>query len=271
MYKIILILITIIISIKCTNRQEGRFSEIKCIPTDSPKYDYRGTIKGELTPKMDSILRIEKRRDIFKPCRELTYLATFLNSDNKLITESKIRLIASGKRWEYQTEKQDEVIFQYEFTEEDIQNCKKYQLNKLLNRQWVSSTKVGIIENVEQIWMHPFRANQYNFTEVTPFPQVELPLRIGKTWTEKIYPKEGYGEWSNKTVVSDFKVVSKESIKLDYGELKDCWKISAKSVFELGESYLEYWFNEELGFVKFDYINYGNQKLKIELQSVKNK
>ena len=265
-------LIVLLILFGCTSEWRGQFIKIECTPSDAPKYDYRATSKEILTPELDSLLRIVKRRDVFKPCRELTYLATFVNNDGELITKSRIRFIPSGKRWAYQPEKQDEIIVQYEFTKADFERNKKYQLNESLpTDQWTSVVKTGIIENVEEIWMHPFRDNQYNFTEVAPFPQVQLPMEIGKAWKEQISPKGGYGDWSNKTIISDFQVVLKESIIVPYGKINDCWKISARSIFDLGESHLEYWFNEKLGFVKFIYVNYGKQKLTIELQLVENK
>jgi len=147
-------------------------------------------------------------------------------------------------------------------------------LNKTLNTglvEWTSLSIVGIIENVEKIWMHPFRRNQYNFTEVAPFPQVEFPLKIGKKWSDNsIRPGKSYGDWSNKQISSTFEVKAKENIVTKFGKINDCWRIFAESEFDFGKSTLEYWFNEELGFVKFNYTNYGNQTLEIELIKVEN-
>ncbi|MCB0629780.1 MAG: hypothetical protein R2824_12600 [Saprospiraceae bacterium] len=48
----------------------------------------------------------------------------------------------------------------------------------------------------------------------------------------------------------------------------NCWKIAAKTSFDLGESTLDLWFSETLGFVRMNYRNYAGQYLEIELAEV---
>jgi hypothetical protein len=248
-------------------------TKYECSQESMPKYDYRATIKGEMTPQIDSVLRIEKRRDVFKPCRKHIYKARFFSKANKLISDELISIMATGKRWEYQPEKQDEIEIVYNFDKDRVDTINSFQLNKnRITDFWRSNEITGIIENVENIWMHPIRSNQYNFTQVAPFPQIEFPLKVGKKWTDKnISMKEGFGDWSNMRVKSEFEVLSKESIEIQYGIIENCWKINSISNFDLGRSSLTYWFHEKLGFVKLNYINYGNQKLNIELTKIEEK
>ena len=245
----------------------------KCNPEPMPAYDYRASVQGEMTPELEAKLRIKKKRDVFKPCRSLTYKAQFLSEKGDVISNAKIKMTPSGKRWELQKEKQDETIVEYEFNPSDIERINQFQLNKkLIQTNWQKEVKEGIIENVEQVWMHPFRSNQYNFTEVAPFPQVELPLKEGKKWTDNhIHLKEGWGDWSNMKVKSSFEVIALSGLKTPYGIVPDCWRIQSTSTFDLGESTLDFWFNESIGFVKFVYTNYGGQKLIIELAGVQEK
>jgi len=265
-----LILFLIIINLGCFNIEEKtfHFKSIECNPDEMPKYDYRGKVKAEMTPQLDSMLRIEKRRVVFKPCREMIYKAEFKSETDELISSSRIKMMASGKRWEYQPEMQEEILIQYEFTQKDFKLNQEHQLNKgMLSDKWTGETREGVIENVEEIWMHPFRSNQFNFTEVAPFPKIKLPLKIGKSWTGRLRI-QGWGDWANTRIYSEYEVVDNEKIETEFGQIENCWKIKSKSTFKLGESTFDYWFNEELGFVKMNYKNYGNQILQIELVEI---
>ncbi len=224
-----------------------------------------------MTPEIDSILRIEKKRDVFKPCRTLSYNAKFYSNVGNIITNETISVSSTGKRWEHQPEKQDEIAINYFFNKDSIKIINQHQLNKTsVNPNWRSQELTGVIENVEKIWTHPFRSNQYNFTQVAPFPQVELPLSIGKIWTDKnISLKDGFGYWANMKVISTFEVLDKSKITTLYGKFPNSWKIKAVSKFPLGESELTYWFNPEYGFAKMNYINYGGQRLDIEVTGIK--
>ena len=251
----------------CTNNKGDDF---RCAPEPMPKYEYRASISGEMTPQMDSILRIEKRREVFKPCRIYAFDAAFYSASNKLISKERILLMATGKRWEHNPEKQDEILVKYEFDKESIDSINLYQLNKsAVSDEWWQTVSTGIRENVEEIWMHPFRSNQYNFTEVAPFPQIKFPLSVGKKWNDNtITLQEGWGDWSHMKVKSTFEILSKETVQTNYGELENCWKVKAVSNFDLGQSEVTFWFHERFGFVKLNYVNYGGQKLNIELTQI---
>ena len=175
-------------------------------------------------------------------------------------------MMANGERWQYQPDKQDEIVVQYEFSQSDFDENLKHQLNRgLVKPNWLGQVSEGVIENVEEVWMHPFRMNQYNFTEVAPFPHIRYPLEIGRMWTDGIEIQKGWGDWENSSIQSEYEVKNKTTIRTEYGRIDDCWEIHSKSIFKLGETTFHYWFNEELGFVKMDYTNYGNQTLQIEL------
>ena len=268
--QIIINLIICLCAISCGN-QKNETKLISCGDEPMPKYDYRATVQGEMTPEIDSILRIEKKRDVFKPCRTITYRAKFYNEKGGIISNETIEVTPTGSRWEYQPEKQDEITINYYFNPDSVKYVNSFQLNKSsLERKWQNQEITGIIENVEKIWTHPFRSNQYNFTQVAPFPQIELPIEIGKKWSDnKISLREGFGDWSNIKVKSEFEVIEKNHIQTEYGEFENSWKIRAISIFPLGQSELVYWYNADFGFVKLEYINYGNQRLDIEIIEVR--
>ncbi len=116
--------------------------------------------------------------------------------------------------------------------------------------------------------MHPFRSNQFNFTEISPFPEIKYPLEIGKKLTDELRITDGWGDWSHTSGHSEYQVVSIETVNTNYGSIDDCWHIKSKSRFPFGESILDFWFNDSLGFVKKEYVNYGEQTLSIELEKV---
>lgn len=270
----ILLLIILLINLGCSQVKENsfQFRPIKCNPDEMPKFDGNKVtfLDDQGNPLKDTIIgEIEKRRRVFKPCREIIYKSEFKTKKGELISKGRIKMMAKGKRWQYQPDKQDEILIQYEFSQKDFDSNKIHQLNKgLIADKWVGEVTEGVIENVEKVWMHPFRFNQYNFTEVAPFPEIKFPLRIGKTWTGNLQIQEGWGDWENTSVYSEYQVVNKETIITSYGKIKNCWKIKSKAKFKLGESTFDYWFQEELGFVKMSYKNYGNQTLQIVLVDV---
>lgn len=258
-----------ILSINCKNNTSESASA-ECTQDKMPKYDYRATVEGQMTPQLDSLLRIEKRRDIFKPCRALIYDVEFTTETGELISKEEVSVTASGNRWVHHPTLQDEIVIEYKYSDASVAHINKYQLNKTaISTNWIKSEITGIIENVEKIWMHPFRSNQYFFTQVAPFPQIELPPTIGKVWTDyNISLSENFGDWSNMKVSTSFEVLALETTDTQYKTITNCWKIRGISEFPLGKSELVYWFNDTLGFVKLEYKNYGNQMLNIELKNV---
>lgn len=275
MKTLYLALIITLLICSCSETQKSEFTSIECTPEEMPKFDGNKVtfLDNNGKPIKDSIIGgIEKRRTVFKPCRELIYRAKFKSEKNELISSSRIKMMATGKRWEFQPEKQDEIIVQYEFTNGDFNKNKKIQLNKgFLDKDWMKEGVEGVIENVEEVWMHPFRFNQFNFTEVAPFPEVKFPLEIGKAWTGNLQIQEGWGDWENSNGYFEYKITGKESINTNFGVIENCWKVESKSTYEFGQSKFDYWFSEELGFVKMNYVNYGNQTLEIELEEIKEK
>lgn len=262
----------ILLLVGCKSKREIQFTEVECSKEEMPEYDGKKVSfldENGIAFKDTIIEKIAKLRTIFKPCRDYIYRADFYDNEKNLITSTRIKMTATGKRWEFQPELQDELVIQYEYSKEDKKKAAKYQLNKKLpDYRWVNETKTGIIENVEKIWMHPFRSNQFLFTEVAPFPEVKYPINVGKSWTRQLGIREGWGDWKNTSGNFTYEITSKESIEIKYGIIDDCWKVESKSNYPFGKSIFDYWFNEKLGFVKMNYWNYGGQYLKIELEKV---
>ncbi|RNI29621.1 hypothetical protein EFA69_08670 [Rufibacter immobilis] len=178
--------------------------------------------------------------------------------------------MATGRAWPAQPEVQDEVAQQFEVRDEELVELRKHFVNRKLAALDVITTQetTGVIENSEEVWMHPFRSNQFDFTEVAGFPEVQLPLEIGKTWTSYIHPGKGWGDWENTTVTSVYRVKKQEKLKTAFREFENCWKIACVSTAPFGDSKHDFWFDAHYGFVRMEYTNYQGQTLTFDLEEV---
>ncbi|MDJ1479135.1 hypothetical protein QNI16_01490 [Cytophagaceae bacterium YF14B1] len=159
----------------------------KCNPAEpTAKYDY---IKVSLlddngNPVKDTIVgQILRLKNAFKPCREAMYKATYKTAENILISQRLISLLPTGKSWEYGSDRQTEIVITYHSAQFQQKNIQRFYPNRAFAKQMMVTTgeTTGISENEQEVWMHPFRANEYHFTEVAPFPDVKLPLEKGKS------------------------------------------------------------------------------------------
>lgn len=205
-------------------------------------------------------------RHIFKPCREFIYSAKYWDPEYNQISNELIRVVVTGKAWDYQPESQDEISIQYAYDTTKVDFYQEYSLNPEI-AHWTTSTTTGIIENTNQVWMHPFRDNQYLFTEVAPFPSVNLPLEEGKTWSNAISIYEGWGVWADSQLENSYEVVAYELVELEMGNL-DAWHIYGIGIATFGTSTHNFWFHPDYGFVKMIVKNYAGQILKFELVEV---
>jgi hypothetical protein len=99
---------------------------------------------------------------------------------------------------------------------------------------------------------------------LAPFPIVGFPCEINKRFSNILYIGEGWGNWSNIKLKNTYQFTGKESRRA--GNLNyDCWIIQSESDSELGKSYLTTAFNENIGFMEFNYYFYNKTKIKIEL------
>lgn len=206
-------------------------------------------------------------RKVFKPCREFIYSAKYWDADYNLISKEQIWMMATGKAWGVQPELQDEIIIQYSYDFWKTNNIDGYSINPEF-QHWSTKTNTGIIETASKTWMHPFRSNQYSFTEVAPFPSVEFPLEKGNTWSTTLEIYEGWGVWANSTLSNSYEVVGLETISTEFGEF-EAWHVSSTTSAEFGTSTHDFWYHMELGFVKMIIKNYADQLLKFELAEVK--
>lgn len=146
-------------------------------------------------------------------------------------------------------------------------NDKQTKKGKPFYGAWNINESTGAVENAKSVWIHPFRANQYIYTEVAPFPEVEYEhLKVNDSWIGSI--NIGYG-WDNFIghSASIYTVVG----RADYRKinLNDCWEINAISRHSsLGESCLNYLFHSEYGFVEMKYEFYDRNRIEFYMVEI---
>ncbi|MEQ9402192.1 MAG: hypothetical protein RIM99_01295 [Cyclobacteriaceae bacterium] len=246
--KCLIFLVLPVMVISCSTQKEEPFQELDC------------EIKKSYVNK--------NKRHIFKPCREYTYSAKYWDKDYNLISEEKIWMMATGKEWGYEPETQDEIAIQYRFDESKRDFIQQHSINPEFEQDWRVGIVSGVVENETETWMHPFRSNQYNFTEVASFPMVRLPLETGIQWTSNLNIYEGWGRWTNTSIENTYRVIGFESVHTEYAQLP-AWHVKAIAKADFGTSVHDFWYHEDYGFVKMIIRNYAGQLLTFELMGVK--
>ena len=254
----------------------GRAQDLLKVPCTYPSPDTVAYVTAIRTTnrKTDTIeVAIRKQHNVFRPCRMLTYRALYRSRQGDLISDEKISMMATGRPWEYAPEDQSELIIEYkEQSESERKNLEPYNINKKLPIRWNPQSVTGVIERDNWVWMHPFRGNQYQFTETAPFPQVYLPLSIGGKYNGgRLKIGEGWGAWKGTTWRRRYKVTGNSTREYGSERMENCWRIEARSRnFRFGTSKLIFWYHEEYGFVEMFYTNYKKQTLHLKLERVEN-
>lgn len=237
----------ILFSIACSEQKAYEFDSVPC--------------------EANAEIKNTNLRTVFKPCREYIYRARYWSTDFELVSDEYIWMMATGKAWAYD-ESQDEIAIQYSTDTSNLNEIRKHSLNPEIDHLWREGTVTGIVEDQNSTWMHPFRQNQYTFTEVAPFPQVNFPMEPGAEWTGGLNIYEGWGIWSDSRINSTYQVIGYETIELEYGML-DAWHVKSVGTAPFGTSIHDFWYHMEYGFIKMVINNYAGQVLTFELVEVK--
>ena len=135
----------------------------------------------------------------------------------------------------------------------------KYQY-ELKDRNAPFSSSSGVIENEDNIWMHPPRDQYFSILELNPFPFIKAPYKIGNEWNWSLRIGDGWSDerWKNwnGSIQNNYtyKITERKTLHTNFGEI-DCWVIEGTAVSRIGETKLKAFFNSKYGFVKLNYIN----------------
>lgn len=134
--------------------------------------------------------------------------------------------------------------------------------------------RTGLIEDSIEFWTHPPRELLFKILEISPFPQIKKPFEIGKKWSTELQVGAQWGDkrwatWDDDiTVKSTYIIERKAVINTSFGK-KECWVVKSYAESSVGNSSLDIYFNEELGFVLLEYTNINNSRIVLELKELK--
>ena len=145
------------------------------------------------------------------------------------------------------------------------------QYNYLLENgkaPFLSST--GVIDNEDNIWMHPPRDKYFRILELNPFPYIKAPFEIGNEWNWDLEIGDGWsddrwkvweGQIENKY---HYKITDRKTLKTDLGEI-ECFVIESTAKSRIGETKLTAYFHVKYGFVQLNYTNIDGSKTNLKL------
>lgn len=211
---------------------------------------------------------------IWKPNLEFHYRALYLDADGDTITGETIVMIPTGEANPLQKKMQTLAEYRYDYSHDDSVKlaADPIHANAFTKKYgtiiWRRSIKEGIKENEDELWMHPFRINQYVLTEVAPFPTARFPLTEGRSWKTLTFIGKGWGTFRGRTI-DRFTVKGKTTRQVGIGQLAGCQLIEASSKHKkLGESQARFYFHPDYGFVEMDYHFYNGQRMIFSLEQV---
>ncbi|MFN0032889.1 MAG: hypothetical protein ACKVOR_12080, partial [Flavobacteriales bacterium] len=160
--------------------------------------------------------------------RQYVYMATYTDTADSVITQELITIHPTERLWEIDSS-QTLATFTIYFDAKDSAQLAPLPLNGV-QRGWLREYQEGVMENYQRIWMHPIRSNQYQLTEVAPFPEVRFPLQVGKHWSSSLSIYEGFGSFQG-IVKSEYKVTNQVHRRYDFGTAS-CWEIETTGIHD---------------------------------------
>jgi hypothetical protein len=240
---------------------------------------------------ISSNIAAQNNSKIFAATKVFVYDAFFIEKNGDTLTKEILKMKGNDKPWVFQSKKQTELEILYE---PDSINLEKFihpyqaERNRIAkgksnrikgkrgwdNYTWIGKSEItGKVENDSILWLHPPRGNQYKYTFLTAYPQVEFKeLKIGGSWKSNILIMKGYP--SNKefvgTVMNNFSVKEIVSDTVAGKIIDSCLRIeSIDTHSELGESKSTFIFDEKYyGFIRMEFEYYNGIKIIFRLKEV---
>ncbi len=224
------------------------------------------------------------KRNIYKRNKTYVYDAFYIKSNGDTLTKETIILQPKGRPWIFQfSQTAYKVTYnpQNDSLENWIDPVNKHQQFREQMKQsaikqgvewvdhWVVESRSGAVENKTEVWTHPFRSNQYNLTEIAPFPEVDR----NKLYKDSVWHTGfilGWDNWQG-TIDNEYKVIRQKNYQYKKTSLKNCWEIIASGKHsnpKLGVNYNHYLFHTKYGFVELNYTFYNGVKIHFKLKEI---
>jgi hypothetical protein len=197
---------------------------------------------------------------------ELTYSAYFSDLDGH-VTNEQITWRSLGVKWEID-KSQIKCEEKYSPTDSVIRqlNNPKSKRGKEKDIGVRLEVTSGFADNETQFWIHPFRSNQYVYTEIAPFPSIYYEnLKVGEKWEEKLFILFGWGKFKGK-MKNTYEVIGQTTYDCQGEVIEDCWLIEGSGEHnKLGMSKISYLFHPEFGFLYMKYKIYNGIEMEFFL------
>jgi hypothetical protein len=194
-----------------------------------------------------SYCEINCQEVIFKENEVIKYLVKY--ETERVVTIDTVRIFVTGNMWKAAPKTSKEIVILY-----DLTNIEMEYFLDIQTIGWVPTDTTGAVENENTCWFHPPRHNQFMMLELAPFPRVEFPLEVGKTYTKVLFIGEGWGDISNSKVYWRYEVKENNA---------KTWIISSEArptIYPFEINRLDIVFDETDGFTRLDYsFNNGTQ------------
>ena len=213
---------------------------------------------------------------IFNGRRTYQYRAIYVSPAGDTLSRERIRLLPSGQPWVGQPKRQKACTVQYSYRPADSLTFSARSNPQTLDTQkpylydWRKSTVTGVIEDPREIWIHPFRNNQYAYTEEAPFPQIRRAfLQPGSSWRGgRLFIMGGWGAFKG-SVQPTYTVEKLDDRQYGVRTLSGCWLIhSVGKHSRLGNSYLDFYFHPQYGFTEMHYRFFDGTRISFVLEQL---
>lgn len=238
---------------------------------------YHGTdwwkdLKNQMDERLESLIKHHQTLHFFKKGRNYVYRAIRVNSDGDTLANTKIVMKPDGTGWGAPAASlQSQVIYEYHYdTQDSIDHID--ELTKVVQADfWKKVDTVGVIENEDQLWIHPMRYNEFYKVELAPFPTVIFPIseETIEEANSKIMILNNWGTYTSSETHNEYSYLGKE--EKTYMNLKsmNCHKFHAIGFNNFhGMSETDYYFHEDYGFLEIYIETYDDDIITFVLEEI---
>ena len=236
--------------------------------------DWWQELEEKLNQRIANLIAHHKNLRIFKKGRTVLYSAIRINAAGDTLANTTINMIPDGTGWgDEAAEDQSQVIYVYDSTPQDsIDHFLEVELT-VGKKFWNSIDTTGVVETKEEVWIHPFRNNEFFKTEIAPFPEVYFPLTdsLMQKKISRTHIIKNWGLYTNTETKLNYRYIGKENKSYPGTGQIDCHKLFGTAVNSRhGESTLEYYFHEEYGFTEMNYLTYDGDVIQFKIIDIDN-
>ncbi|OYU95204.1 MAG: hypothetical protein CFE21_12935 [Bacteroidetes bacterium B1(2017)] len=195
---------------------------------------------------------INSHSGIYSANKKWTFLATF-NDSNEIVTSQDTLILKTED--EAFMAAQNKIVWTLIHTYSPAPNQTSVE---------TTDNVTGLVDTEQELWLHPPRFKGYEeYTELAPFPKIKYPLQIGATWKDKFNlgthsSEERGSEVEYSYTLRQIDTIGSNPIQVNY-------LVEGIGVSKAGRYTSKAWFNQKLGFTKFEYRTPLNNCLTISI------